>query len=272
MGPEKRPEFQIVTVPGVGLSLRVQGSTEWIRVIRRALPQLPKSVAPAFAEGPQQWRMSLPTANAADIEQLSGLLRLLQSVVFLKNDLDECVSLAWHSERVGTPANGQPIYGRTPLGELVHAAKPYNRDFQAGDLRRAAQLAAHLTTFINSHPTYSRADAVVPVPPSNLNKPFDLPRKMAQEVSQATGKLYLAAALRKNKDTRPMKEVPPDQKKQNILGAFTADTALAQGRSIILIDDLYGSGATICEAGRTLKAAGASLVLGLTATKNLGNK
>jgi predicted amidophosphoribosyltransferase len=216
--------------------------------------------------------MTLPTANAADIDQLSRLLRLMQSVLFLKNDLDECIALSWHSERVGADVHGQPIYGRTQLGDLVHAAKPYNREFQTGDLRRATQLAAHLIAFINAHPTYRRADAVIPVPPSNLNKPFDLPRKMAQEVAQATGKLYLPAALRKDKDTKPMKEVPPEQKKQNILDAFSADTALVQGRSIILIDDLYGSGATISEAGRTLKAVGAALVLGLTATKNLGNK
>jgi predicted amidophosphoribosyltransferase len=39
------------------------------------------------------------------------------------------------------------------------------------------------------------------------------------------------------------------------------------GQRVIIIDDLYGSGGTMQEAGRALRAAGASEVLGLAVTK-----
>jgi predicted amidophosphoribosyltransferase len=39
------------------------------------------------------------------------------------------------------------------------------------------------------------------------------------------------------------------------------------GQTVIVLDDLYQSGATINEMGRTVRARGAKLVLGLAVTK-----
>ncbi|MFN0011604.1 MAG: ComF family protein [Phycisphaerales bacterium] len=275
MVPEPLNTFEIVPDPGAERTLRVEGSLEWIKVIRRAFPQLSRDDAPAKYEAlsdRKRWRMPLRTATDADVADLNELLRLLQNVLFLKNALDECFALAWHSERDGVDATGQPHYSRTSMGELVNAAKPYNRDAHAGNEHKATELASHLIKFVKAHPTFRRAGAVVAVPPSNPNKPFDLPRLLAQTVARSTGKADYSNALTKIRITKPMKELGTAQKKQNILGAFKADGAIVRDQWIILIDDLYGSGSTIIEAGRTLKAAGASLVLGLTATKNLGNK
>jgi predicted amidophosphoribosyltransferase len=38
---------------------------------------------------------------------------------------------------------------------------------------------------------------------------------------------------------------------------------------VVLVDDMYGSGGSIQEAGRALRAAGAAEIVGLAATKTL---
>lgn len=63
------------------------------------------------------------------------------------------------------------------------------------------------------------------------------------------------------------KEIHTYQEKvENVDGAFEASDAVA-GRNIIVLDDLYQSGATINEVGRTVRSQGARVVLGLAVTK-----
>ncbi len=54
------------------------------------------------------------------------------------------------------------------------------------------------------------------------------------------------------------------EREQNLSGCFAADATVVRGRNIILIDDVATTGATIEEARRTLKAAGARRVIAFT--------
>lgn len=66
--------------------------------------------------------------------------------------------------------------------------------------------------------------------------------------------------------TKPQTEMKNYKaREKNIAGCFTIKNSdLIRGKSIIVIDDVYTSGATMHELARTLKAAGAKKILGLT--------
>ena len=59
-----------------------------------------------------------------------------------------------------------------------------------------------------------------------------------------------------------------EKRRKNISGAFSiTDTNEIKGKNIILIDDVYTSGATMSEAARILKAGGAKKIIALVVAK-----
>lgn len=72
-------------------------------------------------------------------------------------------------------------------------------------------------------------------------------------------------ALKKIKETDRQAMIKERTKRLgNLRGSFRADPHKVHGRNIILIDDIVTSGATITEARRALKKAGARKILAIT--------
>ncbi len=169
---------------------------------------------------------------------LNEFCTLLQHALFIEDELDEDFALSFHTQL--SPGGG---YKRTQIGQLVYQAKPYNLTSNPGSLDKARELATTMAHFVQSHPTYRRADLVAAVPPSNPNKPFDLPTYMVQEIVKTTGQGVATGSIRKVRPTRPMKDCRTDEEKlENIRGAFAADTSEFGGKSVILVDDIYEAG------------------------------
>ena len=115
---------------------------------------------------------------------------------------------------------------------------------------------------------YRQAEIVMPVPPSNPNKPFDLPTLLATTVAELTGKTAMLGCMTKTRPTIPMKDLSRlSEKRDNVSGAFAIVDDGVRGKRAIVIDDLYDSGETISEVARMLRAGGTSQVLGLVAVK-----
>jgi ComF family protein len=75
-------------------------------------------------------------------------------------------------------------------------------------------------------------------------------------------------AMQRIKDTKPLYELNPAQRRRNLLGAFrVVDKPAIAGRQILLIDDIMTTGATARECSRTLLRAGAASVWVATAAK-----
>jgi hypothetical protein len=257
--------FQLTRNPNTNdLLLLVKGDVAYKSILNRAFPHLYMSRLFSDRFGRFDWGTYIQGADATQELALGAICSLLQQLVFINDDLDECFALSYHTQI--SPAGG---YCRTAVGQLVREAKPYDRGGSSGSREKARELARLLAEFIRQHPTYHQAEVLLAVPPSNPNKVFDLPTLLVQEIAAITGQSIATPYLRKTRMTRAMKDCRTIQEKiDNLRGAFlVADPAPFIGRKLLLVDDIYQTGFSINEVGSVLRQAGASLILGLVATK-----
>ncbi|MFN3651215.1 MAG: ComF family protein [Armatimonadota bacterium] len=130
-------------------------------------------------------------------------------------------------------------------------------------------LAELLAAELESHLPAWRADALLPVPIHwlrRLERGFNQSELLAEEVARRTG-LPLSRALRRVRKTPHQVGLPRERRQENLVGAFAVSPGeTVGGRRFVLLDDVRTTGATLTECARTLRAAGAEEVYGLTVT------
>jgi len=117
------------------------------------------------------------------------------------------------------------------------------------------------------HPELSQADAIVPVPPS-IPRPNDPVRAFAEALSDHLRIATLPVVV-KTRQTEPQKEMRSlAQKRANVSGAFAVQGDV-RGKSLLVVDDLFDSGATLEEITHLLIRSKASRVNVLTLTRTI---
>ena len=110
-------------------------------------------------------------------------------------------------------------------------------------------------------------DQIVPVPPSR-KRAFQPVVEIAKAISSRLAKRMNPNAIIKTKDTPQLKDVFIYKERLRLLeGAFTVDRDTVRDSRILLVDDLYRSGATATVVARDLLAGGAAAVYMLAMTK-----
>lgn len=157
------------------------------------------------------------------------------------------------------PGDERPTQGP---GRLIERLK------YAGDEGCGRRLAWLLHRRVRESRTYRDCDVIVPVPPSRDADDAVPSVLLAREVGRLS-ELPVAMALRSARERRPQKELTStSSKKANIAGAFEVTSAeLIDGSIVLLVDDIFDSGATMQEAARELVRAGAADVRLLTAVR-----
>jgi competence protein ComFC len=147
------------------------------------------------------------------------------------------------------------------IREAVQALKYENARPVANALgkRLALHLAAQNWTI----------DSIVPVPLHMLRlkeRGYNQSQLLAEVVSQYTGVPCVPTALRRERHTQSQVTMSAAQRLTNVEHAFRADASLVAGHSILLIDDVYTTGATLSACADALLSLGAQAVYGLTVT------
>jgi ComF family protein len=109
---------------------------------------------------------------------------------------------------------------------------------------------------------------IIPVPlcKSRLReRGYNQAELLARELSQYIEKPVLTNVLIRIKQTTPQKKMNPAERIKNMKNAFAVrDAELIRNKNIVLIDDVFTTGATANECIKTLKKAGAKLISILT--------
>jgi predicted amidophosphoribosyltransferase len=105
------------------------------------------------------------------------------------------------------------------------------------------------------------------VPPSR-RRAFQPVAEIGRALADRLAIHVLEAAVTKTKETPQLKDVFGYDERQKLLdGVFFFDRQLVEGRRLLLVDDLYRSGATAAVVAQGLIDAGASAVYFLAMTK-----
>jgi ComF family protein len=145
-----------------------------------------------------------------------------------------------------------------PLRQVVQKFK-YGRKVSLG--RPLGRLmTAGLAEFLND----CEVDVIVAVPlhPKRLRwRGFNQSVLLAREVSRAYGVPLDLSLLTREKETQPQTQLSEDERRSNVRGAFSVHGKEAiNGKKILLVDDVYTSGATVNECSRVLMKARAQEV------------
>lgn len=111
------------------------------------------------------------------------------------------------------------------------------------------------------------ADCVVVAPmykKKKKSKPFYSPQEMAEKFSQILNIEFLPDALQKIKPNRPQKGLTKEERKRNVKDCYAVDNVQVKGKTVLLIDDVKTSSATLNECSRILLKGKAKEVYCLT--------
>ena len=155
-------------------------------------------------------------------------------------------------------------YGVSNVGNAIHRSK-YDNGGDFPDFLLRLTLKAFRKTFGNQH-----FDMVVYVPPTHSG---ELVKNFAVKFASVL-KLPINHNLQKTRVTKEQKIYQNSySKRDNIAGAFDyAKPEEIKDKRIILLDDIFDSGATIKEIGSMLTKYGADVIVPVTIAKTVGGE
>lgn len=176
---------------------------------------------------------------------------------------EEMVIIKEHLRKASHMVNGYAAsyYGVSNVGTAIHRSKYENGgDFPNFLLRKTLSMFGKKFRAV-------KFDLVLYLPPTksgNLVKNFAM--KFASVIN-----VPISHALKKVRVTQEQKMFQNSYcKHDNVLGAFDIEADEIKGKTILLIDDIYDSGATLKEVGKILTQKGAKYIVPIVIAKTVG--
>mgnify|MGYP001565629905 FL=1 len=187
----------------------------------------------------------------------------------LKGSWDDGYALDFHivrSDFMGYDERGHAVFDteRTELGELLFQLK-YRGDTSV--LKKIVKTASGFVVAWKIKP-----DCVIPVPPSKKGRRVQPVIEIANGIGASLKIAVCDKSVVKVKETPELKNVTNYQERLDLLkGAYDADDASLKGKTVLIVDDLYRSGATLNALADALYRKGkvkTIYVLALTRTRS----
>jgi ATP-dependent DNA helicase RecQ len=152
-------------------------------------------------------------------------------------------------------------WNRSGVGDLTFRLK-YQSDASV-----LPTLVDYVRKLFSAHPEMNQFDVILPVP-SSTQREFSPVHEFCKALSQTFNKPMQLSVV-KIRQTKPQKEMQTlVQKRDNVAGAFALNGDIT-GKRILLVDDLFDSGATLEEITKILFKHKASRVNVLTLTRTI---
>ena len=243
------------TATGHPLTVLRSAVTEW--VARLAYPTDCPICGATIRRGEDAWCAGCDRLLAISPESICPVCRRYQAA---------------ESERC--PGGCEEVFPRTitSLGafdrawrDIIHALKYQGRSALAAPLGRS--LAQML-------PVDQSIDLVVPVPTDaakRRTRGFGHAEEIARALAHAIRRPCDDTGLEMTRRVADQTRLTGVERFRNLDGAFTASPSqLIRGRTVLIVDDVMTTGATMREAGRAFKAAGAKVAYGAVLCVNMG--
>jgi ComF family protein len=145
-----------------------------------------------------------------------------------------------------------------PLRQAIHQLK------YRGKLQLRKPLLDLAMAHFDDHFPDSVFDAIIPVPLHRerlMQREFNQATMFAKGLARHLHTPVVERWLVRVRSTRPQVELSGSERRQNVRRAFMVTPAAAlEGKRVLVVDDVFTTGATLGEIARTLKVAGAMQV------------
>ena len=189
-----------------------------------------------------------------------------------------CVGCRRELARLAEKQEKREAGGAEPFPEgidALHAAFVYEgavrrlvHRLKYESVRAAAVPLAMQMVFLPS----GEEEIIVPVPTDRKRerqRGFNQSSLLAKHIAKELG-MKMETALVRTKTRRPQTGLSAGERQENLVGCMAASDAV-NGRRVLLVDDVYTTGATVCEAARALREAGARSVGVFAAARPAGD-
>lgn len=204
-------------------------------------------------------------ADEDGLEQVRAWLRAMERLVACRDLLAVSFALDYDRE------DGSPDQPQTSIAALRREAKPYDRAPSTACHGAAARIADTMLEALSAVTAYEAADMVVAMPPSEPDRPYDLPRILAAHVADRTGREDGTAFVITTRERPQLKNLGLAAKLDALDGTIAVEASAVKDRTVLLVDDLYQSGVSMNFVAMKLQQAGARAILGLAAEKTCRN-
>lgn len=181
---------------------------------------------------------------------------------------DSCCDDDYFNERVELLPIATAGRYEGPLQKLIRRLKYDDDLLVARDIAPMITDAFDLLVEVNEDLRVASPVVAIPVPlysSRRKQRGYNQAEVIAQQLACKRDVVLRPNALRRKRETRPQYGLTKLERSANVSGAFIADGALVSGRTVLLVDDVFTSGATLRECANALKFAGATNVSAVAA-------
>jgi ComF family protein len=149
-----------------------------------------------------------------------------------------------------------------PLNKPIQRLK-YSRDIALGET--LSRLLFQVCREMHLQP-----DLVVAVPLSRKrqrSRGYNQAAMLARPLAWMLGTVYRNRIVHRVRDTASQVGLSIERRRENMVDAFTVQGKTLAGKTVLLVDDVLTTGATLDAAAKALKQAGAKKVTGLVVAR-----